>query len=618
MAFTAVRCPMDKEKSAYWPDNEEGPDVANDNFFDQFISFDGSEPAAFNSEFLEDLPSPSILLDSLDDRLMNSSSHDQDILPGQPCAEGAARDIPKSTSAQQTDRVPTLLGPSDSIIGGSISDSELLSLEGISLCSPRKIATAPSSPPLMPLSSLSPRKPSPFVESAYSTCRRAVFRPRGTRSNGSTALMDAFKRSSRPNRTETRDNSGPHLYAADRLEVRAEPVDSNGLPLSPPLTGKIPNSAPGQPSSTMRFVRGHLDDPFTRDGMLCPPHQAHGQSTPLDTPILNGDAFGQNSMHTIDPNDTSLRRPKQRSTSSAEWPMEGILTDDSPFWTVGSYVPDSGNLHSPGQWWEDTTHNTTNGHATPTQNGMHNTQQQQDNLPYEYVTELSGLMIHMPQPRQPQAAVLSTTMTDGISSIPSTPHSSSHPHQPNPQAHHQMHPSNSQHHRHTDRRPHPRAPSSGARHYGSSLTSPRKPSLHHSSSRPMLFHREESVSPTPTSSRRRSLSMSVRKQRSWSRREQPRTPGVGPSSGNTISFGSSGGGGISLAGGGGGVDFVNFTPSDKNLLMTGVAPSGSSKTKARREKEAMERRRRLSEAALKAVRAAGGDVDKLVEQGFVL
>jgi hypothetical protein len=52
------------------------------------------------------------------------------------------------------------------------------------------------------------------------------------------------------------------------------------------------------------------------------------------------------------------------------------------------------------------------------------------------------------------------------------------------------------------------------------------------------------------------------------------------------------------------------------MLMTGVAPSGSSKTKARREKEASERRRRLSEAAIKAVAAAGGDVDKFIEQGF--
>jgi hypothetical protein len=50
--------------------------------------------------------------------------------------------------------------------------------------------------------------------------------------------------------------------------------------------------------------------------------------------------------------------------------------------------------------------------------------------------------------------------------------------------------------------------------------------------------------------------------------------------------------------------------------MTGVAPSGSSKTKARREKEAQEQSRRLSEAAMRLVEAAGGDVDMLAEHGF--
>jgi len=40
-----------------------------------------------------------------------------------------------------------------------------------------------------------------------------------------------------------------------------------------------------------------------------------------------------------------------------------------------------------------------------------------------------------------------------------------------------------------------------------------------------------------------------------------------------------------------------------------VAPSGSSKTKARREQEAREKRRKLSEVALEAVRT--GDVEAL-------
>lgn len=59
------------------------------------------------------------------------------------------------------------------------------------------------------------------------------------------------------------------------------------------------------------------------------------------------------------------------------------------------------------------------------------------------------------------------------------------------------------------------------------------------------------------------------------------------------------------------VSFVNFTPDDSHKILTGVAPSGSSKTKARREQEAREKRRKLSEAALMAVRKAGGDVEAL-------
>jgi hypothetical protein len=66
----------------------------------------------------------------------------------------------------------------------------------------------------------------------------------------------------------------------------------------------------------------------------------------------------------------------------------------------------------------------------------------------------------------------------------------------------------------------------------------------------------------------------------------------------------------------GAVDFVNFTPRDSRKILTGVAPSGSSKTKARREKEALEKRRKLSQAAMRAVREAGGDIESLVKQGL--
>ncbi|KAL2140375.1 hypothetical protein VTI28DRAFT_3867 [Corynascus sepedonium] len=48
--------------------------------------------------------------------------------------------------------------------------------------------------------------------------------------------------------------------------------------------------------------------------------------------------------------------------------------------------------------------------------------------------------------------------------------------------------------------------------------------------------------------------------------------------------------------------FVNYTPRDSALLMTGVAPSGSSKTKARREREAAERQREFRDRLLARIR----------------
>ena len=66
------------------------------------------------------------------------------------------------------------------------------------------------------------------------------------------------------------------------------------------------------------------------------------------------------------------------------------------------------------------------------------------------------------------------------------------------------------------------------------------------------------------------------------------------------------------------VGFVNFTPEDSRKILTGVAPSGSSKTKARREKEAAEKRRKLSQAAMKAIIEAGGDLGRLEKEGLLI
>jgi hypothetical protein len=121
-------------------------------------------------------------------------------------------------------------------------------------------------------------------------------------------------------------------------------------------------------------------------------------------------------------------------------------------------------------------------------------------------------------------------------------------------------------------------------------------SRHQQNSRPTREVRSgpsDSESPSPKSS----PTFHVRKRRTTknSKNSTPRTPALG-----------------------GGIDFVNFTPEDSRKILTGVAPSGSSKTKARREKEATERRRKLSQAAVRAVREAGGDIESLVEQGLLV
>lgn len=99
-----------------------------------------------------------------------------------------------------------------------------------------------------------------------------------------------------------------------------------------------------------------------------------------------------------------------------------------------------------------------------------------------------------------------------------------------------------------------------------------------------------SPSPPMSKSRRSSKSANQRRRKSSTSPSTPKTP--------TTAIG-----------------FVNFTPNDSRRILTGVAPSGSSKTKARREKEAMERSRRLSQAAVRAVQKAGGDLEMLKVEG---
>lgn len=64
------------------------------------------------------------------------------------------------------------------------------------------------------------------------------------------------------------------------------------------------------------------------------------------------------------------------------------------------------------------------------------------------------------------------------------------------------------------------------------------------------------------------------------------------------------------------LDFVNYTPNDSHKILSSVAPSGSSKTKARREQEALEKKKKLTLIAEQVVMDAGGDVEQLRASGL--
>lgn len=119
--------------------------------------------------------------------------------------------------------------------------------------------------------------------------------------------------------------------------------------------------------------------------------------------------------------------------------------------------------------------------------------------------------------------------------------------------------------------------------------------------------RSPSVSPKTNSSpkNRNGMMMKNTPRRPHGRKLSGQSPGPRPARApNSLSTSPKGNKSVT-------VSFVNFTANDSKKILTGVAPSGSSKTKARREQEARDRRRKLSEAALQAVRRAGGDVEAL-------
>lgn len=435
----------------------------------------------------------------------------------------------------------------------SVSDTELERLEGISLHSPKK-TTANSDPS-------SPTPPSTVVTKANNTNTRKSKKFVDALSSTirkATTMRKTRKPPSQVQRpaSPTLDNAPQAVKQRAGRRVHTQHAPASRIPVSPPLQCD---------TNVTSFIHGACDDPFSGD--VSPTHpqppmryySQGGLGTPMDSP--------------------SRRSEHDGGVNVKQWQQQQQQTQ----WAEGEFV-----FHSQAGWWAPVDHKNIDANMA-----MH---AQHGELPYDYSqiqdASSAGLMIHMPQPRPSQPGVVNDLTMNAQTYLPPPP------------------PIPSDDNRST--RP-PRAPSSGARHRNVSTS-------------PMRKQRGPSASPTGAQSQRQSRHSSggsISSVRSASGRLPGSMPGTPCSvrkrrsrdTGGNLAAGSvddATGGSL----GGGGIGFVNFTPSDGTVLMTGVAPSGSSKTKARREKEAMERRRRLSEAAMKAVAAAGGDIEKLKQQGF--
>jgi hypothetical protein len=437
----------------------------------------------------------------------------------------------------------------------AVSDSELLSLEGITLDSPQITGyshnSLPSSP--SPNATLLERRKNRLVESLSKTVRKATGSiDKRLRSPIRKSTSSPAMKRSHSNQT---DNWSQKL-ALDATKFSFD-FEKSIPPLTPPPSAQA-SAFPadlGSAGTKQVSLTGFSDNSHLSKSIVL----ASVYDTPLATPTL--DATCTRSANFQQPSSDFFPITPQPQNVSASWSQ---IPGSSEFSAYEASTLFPADIDTP-VWWN---HAATTPVAQPSPSSFHSNPQRAtkslamqlqnglsyrgNELAFDPSIMASGLMIQMPDLAAQQSFVMgpSPMMRQGYFSA-----------------------SRSQPHYNAANRQRAHAPS-------------RQPQ----SSSPIRKSRSgssDSDSPSPT------FHIRKRKSPKNNKNSTPRTPSTP-----------------------GAVDFVNYTPSDSRKILTGVAPSGSSKTKARREKEALEKRRKLSQAAMRAVRDAGGDIESLVEQGL--
>jgi hypothetical protein len=505
-------------------------DHLDNEFFDQFLTFSPSNSA--NQECCL-APEKQVLKRTLSHNISGKTSlgsHNEDTRKfGEQSpwdGDGWAAGFTASSLQNEDGFYSELTGRA------AISDSELLSLEGIHLGSPQISAFAQSSLPSTPHPSVAvnARRKSRMVESLSHTLKKASGNLERTLRSPIRKQSSTSKMGRHSNHSQTEIDSFGNKLQLDALKFK---FDFEEYPSTLPIDSK---------ASMQIFGEERLE--------LDTPSPSFRLGTPIDTPELCG-------HHSRKVSENNFPPTPDHQSSARFWSQQ---PNPSPMINSTNSTLSTNEIQPPVLW----SHASKAPLAHPLPSGFHtnpqlatkslalqlqNDVQYKENHKHQTLMARrnpvnmmgNGLVIQMPNT---QGGFLSENSRIQRGYYDSTP-----------RHHHQRH---------------------------SSHTSPKK-----------ISHRSPTSPLSPKIRKRKSGNLKAEKKSSW-----PRTPGRGKNNGGMLG------------------DFVNYTPDDSKEILTGVAPSGSSKTKARREKEAMEKRRKLSQAAARAIMAAGGDLGGLREEGL--
>ncbi|KAM3079311.1 hypothetical protein ACMFMG_005745 [Clarireedia jacksonii] len=457
----------------------------------------------------------------------------------------------------------------------AISDPEILSLKDISLDPPHIEAWSHPSLPSSPV-------PAPTKRKTHLNAIADKWKKVG-KATEKMLRSPIRKLSNTPKTIKASSSNGKSSRTAmDRKVALNAPKFGFDIhaPMSPPDSTKLPNGSD-------QFTKKHLKTENIENLWNMPhamqfPTVPAVNDTPQTTPNLGVKGTRDMCFQQSPSNGTIYPMTPKSHHVSATWPQ---IRGSNSFGSLGTSPEYPTEVENNGNslWWN---HASTAPMAQPSPSTLHrNPQRATKSLAYHLQNEVSyahnqmdmsseGLMISMPDSMPQQSYVVESPpmLHQGYHGV-STNESGSRRFAPFPT-------------------PQPRYAQHSHSH--SSPSSIQKPS--HAT--PRLRKSRSSPSASESPSTKSSPAFHVRKQRKPKNKNgSPRTP---------------------TSNGSGTVGFVNYTPEDSRKILTGVAPSGSSKTKARREKEAMEKRRKLSLAAFAAIEAAGGDVGSLVKEGLTV